>query len=96
MHALGLAHLVAGNYETAAALFKERIQLMPGTDWSRAFLAAALGHLGRIDEAHRIWAEPRTVNPNYSFTGHTGRLPFKNAADVARLAAGLDKAGLPD
>ena len=96
MHALGLAHLVAGNYETAAALFQERIQLMPGTDWSRAFLAAALGHLGKIDEARRIWAEIRTVNPKYSFTEHIGRLPFKDPADVARIAAGLGKAGLLD
>jgi adenylate cyclase len=69
---------------------------MPGTDWSRAFLAAAFGHLGKIDEARRIWAEIRTVNPKYSFTEHIGRLPFKDPADVARIAAGLGKAGLPD
>ena len=95
MHTLGLAHLIAGNYDTAAALFKERIQLKPESDWSRAFLAAALGHLGEIDEARRVWAELRTVNPNYSFTEHVRRLPFENPADVARIAAGLGKAGLP-
>jgi adenylate cyclase len=96
MHTLGLAHLVAGNYDTAAALFRERIQLQPESDWSRAFLAAALGHLGKIDEARRIWAELRTVNPKYSFTEHIGRLPFQNRADVERIAEGLRKAGLLD
>ena len=96
MHSLGVAHLIAGNCETAAALFKERIRLMPGTDWSRAFLAAALGHLGKIDEARHIWAELRTVNPKYSFAEHLGRLPFENRADVERIAEGLSKAGLLD
>ena len=45
MHFLGTAHFVAGNYETAAALFKDRISINPTTDLSRAFLASALGHL---------------------------------------------------
>ena len=46
-HFLGTAYFVAGNYETAAAIFKERIAITPTTDLSRAFLASALGHLGR-------------------------------------------------
>ena len=95
IHFLGLAHLVAGSYETAASLFRERIRLMPETDFSRAFLAAALGHLGEVDEARQIWAEIRAVNPKYSFAEHVGRLPFQNRADVARIAKGLDMAGLP-
>jgi adenylate cyclase len=95
LHFLGLAHLLAGNYEKAAALFKERIRLKPETDFARAFLAAALGHLGEIDEARRIWAEIRTINPKYSFAAHIGRLPFQNRADVERIAGGLSKAGLP-
>ena len=46
-HFLAMAYFVAGAYETAAAIFKERIALTPNTDLSRAFLASALGHLGR-------------------------------------------------
>lgn len=34
------------------------------------------------------------INPGYSFAEHVGRLPFRNQADAARLAEGLDKAGL--
>ncbi len=95
-HWLGTAYLTAGKYETAAAVFKERIRLNPGTDLSRAFLASALGHLGQIDAARQVWRELTGINPNYLFDEHVGRLPFKNPADVDRIREGLTKAGLPD
>ena len=56
LHFLGSAYLVAGKYETAAVVFKQRVLLVPDTDLTRAFLASALGHLGQIDEARQIWA----------------------------------------
>jgi adenylate cyclase len=96
MHFLGTAYLTAGKYETAAALFRERMLLVPETDVSRAFLASALGHLGQVEEARRIWAELKQVNPRYSFNGHIGRLPFRKRADAEGIVAGLAKAGLPD
>jgi adenylate cyclase len=95
-HFLGTAHLVAGQYEAAAAFFRERIRLAPGTDLSRAFLASALGHLGQLDEARQVWRELKEVNPKYTFDEHVGRLPFKNRADVDRIKEGLIKAGLPE
>jgi adenylate cyclase len=96
LHFLGLANLIAGKYETAAALFKQRIALVPGTDFSRSALASALGHLGEVDEARRIWRELEEINPKYSFNEHLGRLPFKRKEDGERLAEGLRKAGLID
>jgi adenylate cyclase len=57
LHLLGVANLLAGKYETAAAALRQRIMLVPGTDFSRAVLASALGHLGDLDEARRIWGE---------------------------------------
>jgi adenylate cyclase len=95
-HFLGTAYLTAGKYEAAAAQFRERILVSPRTDLSRAFLASALGHLGRVEEARAMWAELKAINPAYSFEEHVGRLPFKNPADVASIREGLTKAGLPD
>ena len=69
--------LLAGKYETAAAYFRERIFLVPETDFSRAFLAAALGQMGEVEEARRVWAELKAINPKYSFDEHIGRWPFK-------------------
>jgi len=95
LHYLGTAYLLAGKYETAATLLRQRILLVPGTDFSRAVLASALGHLGEIDEARRIWRELKEINPKYSFSEHFGRQPFKRQEDVRRVAEGLARAGLP-
>ena len=95
LHFLGTAYLLAGKYETAAVLLRQRISLVPGTDFTRAVLASALGHLGEFDEAHRIWRELVEINPKYSFREHFGRQPFR-PEDVERVAAGLAKAGLPN
>jgi adenylate cyclase len=96
MHFLGTAYLVADKFETAAATFRERIRRAPDTDLSRAFLASALGQLGEVEEARRVWAELKKINPKYSFDVHLARLPFRNKADADRIAEGLTKAGLPD
>ena len=94
LHFLGMAYLLAGKYETAVTLFRERIVLVPRTDFSRAPLASALGHLGEVDEARRIWRELMEINPKYSFSEHFGRLPFQRQEDVQRIVDGLAKAGL--
>ena len=93
-HFLGTAYLVAGNYETAAAILKERVAITPTTDLSRALLASALGHLGRAEEARQVWRELKEINPRYSYVDHFGRLPFRNPADADKFTDGLRKAGL--
>ena len=95
IHFLGSAHLVAGQFEAAIDAFRERIRLAPKTDLSRAFLACALGHLGQLDEARRVWTELMDVNPKYSLAEHLARLPFQNVADLDRIKEGLAKAELP-
>jgi adenylate cyclase len=94
LHFLGMAYLLAGKYETAVAVLRERILLVPGTDFSRVLMASALGHLGDVDEARRTWQELKGINPKYSFNEHFSRQPFKNKDDVGRVAEGLAKAGL--
>ena len=63
---------------------------MPGTDFGRVFLASALGYLGEVDEARRIWRELKEINPKYSFREHFSRQPFRQE-DVERVAEGLAK-----
>jgi adenylate cyclase len=75
---------------------RERVRLSPKTDLSRAFLVSALGHLGELDEARRIWSELKVINPRYSLTEHLARLPFQVEADRERIREGVAKAGLPD
>ena len=94
MHFLGSAYLVAGQYEAAAAAFRERIRMAPKTDLSRALLAAALGQLGEVVEAHRVWQELKDLNPKYSFDDHFARLPFQDSEDGEKIKEGLARAGL--
>jgi len=95
-HFIGSACLVAGQYQKAVEAFRERIRLAPGTDLSRGLLVSALGYLGETDEARRVWAELKQVNPNYSFTEHLARLPFGNPSDADRIQEGFAKAGVLD
>ena len=91
---LGMAYFFGGRFETAAALFRERILLMPDTDWSRAYLASALGHLGRVDEARQVWADLMAINPTYVLADRVRR----HAAQPRQIELVLDgarKAGLP-
>jgi adenylate cyclase len=94
LHFLGMAYLLAEKYETAAALLKQRILLVPQTDFSRALLASALGHLGEFEEARRIWGELKEINPSYAFADHVSRQPFRREQDVERIADGLRRGGL--
>jgi tetratricopeptide (TPR) repeat protein len=64
---LDVAHLIAGDYEMAASILRERILLVPEIDMSRAYLSAALGNLGHHDEARQLWSELMRINPAYSF-----------------------------
>ena len=93
MHHLARAYLHAGRYETAAAIFRARIALVPNTDMSRALLCVAVGHLGEIEEAQRVWAELMTINPNYSLERRLSRSWSREAVELKR--EGLRKAGLP-
>ena len=87
---LGMAYLLAGKYETAATLLRQRVVLVPRTDFSRVLLASALGHLGEFEKARQVWAELKEIYPNYAFT--LDRLPFRRREDVERIADGLRKA----
>jgi adenylate cyclase len=92
---LGQAYFFGGRYETAAALFRERILLMPDTDWSRYYLIAALGQLGRADEARAVWAELMAVNPKFVLADRLSR--SFNLIEGYRKAIfdGWRKTGLP-
>lgn len=93
---LAMAHFLMGNYETAALMFRERLFLVSNTDVGRAWLASALGHTGEIEEARKVWAELRQINPDFSIESRLARLKFADPSYQERVMEGLGKAGLPD
>jgi adenylate cyclase len=96
LHFLGTAYLLSGQYQAAVDTFQERIRLIPTTDLSRGYLASALGHLGQIADARRVWDEVKEINPAYTIEDHLARLTFGNPADPARILEGLRLAGLAE
>ena len=86
IHFLGMAYLLAGKYETAAALLRQRIILMPKTDFSRALLTSVLGHLGEVQDARRVWVSS-------SRSTRTTRSPAMSA--VSRSSGKRTSSGLP-
>lgn len=95
-HFIGTAYLLAGRFEDAVQSFEARIQASPNTDLTRGMLIAALGHLGRLEEARRVRADLQAANPRYSFAEHLARLPFKNPQDATMIRQGFEKTGLRD
>ena len=91
---LGRAYFYGGRYETAVALFRERILLMPDTDASRGYLAAALGHLGKVEEARQVWAELMAINPKYVMAERLNRTAVQ-PRQIEMVLDGARKAGLP-
>ncbi len=96
VHFMGMAHLLAGDFETAVLRFKERIAASPATDLSRGFMISALGHLGRVEEAREVRQKLKEINPGYSFSEHVGRLPLQVPAALNMLLDGYKKADLKD
>lgn len=95
LHFLGIAHLVLGHFETAEVHFRERLVLSENSDVSRVMLAATLGHLGRPDDARRLWAEARRLNPRYRFEERIKRLILKPDLDLSIIRQGFEKADIP-
>jgi adenylate cyclase len=94
LHFQALALFQLGQYEKAVGLLKRRLARNPGTDVSRALLAASYGHLGRFDEARAEWREMLRVNPDYSLEYRRKVLPYKNPEDFELIVGGLRKAGI--
>ena len=63
---------------------------------SHAFLASALGHLGRTDEAHRAARDMLDLKPDFAISFIARTLPFKNPAHLEHFQSGLRAAGLPE
>ena len=94
LHFRALASFQLGRYEEAVDLLNQRLTRNPGTDVSRALLAASYGHLGRLDDARAAWHEVLRVNPDYSLEYRRKVLPYKNPDDFELVVKGLRKAGV--
>jgi TolB-like protein/Flp pilus assembly protein TadD len=89
------AHFNLAQFAEAEAALRKRIVRNPNSETTHVLLASLYGHQGRPAEARAAWDEALRINPDYTFAHRRAVLPFRNPADLERMAEGLRKAGLP-
>ena len=83
--------------DEAAVRFALRALAQPSFQWSRyAVLIAALGQLGRQEEARRYLAELSRIRPDFSVAFVRTMHPFSRDMGIDRYYEGLRKAGVPE
>ncbi len=92
-----IALLFAGRYDEALR-WSERAAVIPNRQyWTTAHRVAALGHLGRSDEAEEAVAELLEECPQFSIAYARDKLFFlERPEQLDRYVDGLRKAGVPE
>jgi adenylate cyclase len=89
--ALGL--YFSAEYEASVEVAKRAIRSYPGFPNPYQWLAAALGQLGRIEEAKEALDQAIAIRPTAFERVVRGRLPWMRPEDHAHMVEGLRKAG---
>jgi len=90
--ALSLAYYLKGRYDAAIAEAERNLRETAGATFSRIIVAAAYAEQDRTDDAARVVATIRQLDP--TFDPRTFGTKFLDAVDLERLRDGLHKAGL--
>ena len=84
------------NYEESVMWAKKALR-QPNFQWSRyAVLLSALGHLGRLDEAHKTLTEVLKKREDFSIEFVRSTHLIADADDMSHYLEGLRKAGVPE
>ena len=84
------------DYEAAIAAAKRGIREHPEYPSTYRWLAAALGQVGRIEEAKEALEKAIAVAPAAFEMYVRQRVPWHRAEDYAHMLDGLRKAGMPE
>jgi DNA-binding SARP family transcriptional activator/Tfp pilus assembly protein PilF len=90
-----IAYTFKGDYEKAASFGRRVVKNNPGYSNGYKPLIAALGHLGRQDEAKRYVDKLLALEPTFTVDRFGQTYPFKSSSDRARYMKGLVLAGVP-
>jgi DNA-binding SARP family transcriptional activator/Tfp pilus assembly protein PilF len=91
-----IAYLIKGDYEQAAVYGRRVAKTRPEFVNGYKPLIAALGHLGRRDEAASYVAKLLSLEPNFTVQRFGQVYPFRHAKDREHYMKGLSLAGVPE
>jgi tetratricopeptide (TPR) repeat protein len=95
----GYAEDFLGHYEKAATWQRRCIEANGNYPLSHFHLAAALSHLGRLEEARAAARAGLALDPKFTITGFRANIYGESPTHLAwreRLVDGLRKAWLPE
>ena len=90
---LAIAHYLADRYAEAVAFSLKAVQQRAGFTGGQRIYAASLAQAGRVNEARAALDQLKKLQPDISIAWVEENLPY-NAEAMAKLVAGLRKAGL--
>jgi DNA-binding SARP family transcriptional activator/TolB-like protein len=91
-----IAYALKGDYENAVAVGRRVVTFNPDFSGGYRPLIAALGHLGRLEDAKRYLDKLLKLEPNFSLKLFGDVYPLKRASDRNRFLTGLRMAGVPE
>ena len=86
-----VANFNARRYDEAVAMW-EKLNEPP--IYFYRWIATTYAHMGCIEEARKVGAKYFQAYPNFNFTDHLLRMPFRHEEDRAHYRDGLAKAGI--
>jgi adenylate cyclase len=95
-HALALGHFLAGRYDEASSLAGNALRDNPKYHPGLRVLAASNALAGRLEDAQKVMARLREIDPALRVSDLRILLPLRLPSDAAKYAEGLRKAGLPE
>jgi RHS repeat-associated protein len=91
-----IAHLFAGRFDEASSWAEKALSEFPGFVVAGGVLAASHALAGRMEEAWLAIQQLRRAHPDVRVSSLKNWFPLRRPEDVALLAGGLRRAGLPD
>jgi DNA-binding SARP family transcriptional activator len=91
-----IAHLMGRNYQTAVTIGQRVAKANPGFVNASKPLIAALGHLGKGDQAKPYIEKLLAIEPKFTVKSHGETYPFANDYDRLHYMEGLRLAGVPE
>jgi tetratricopeptide (TPR) repeat protein len=91
-----IAYTFKGDYEKAVSVGRRNVAANPELSNAYKPLIAALGHLGRRDEAAPYVQKLLTLEPSFTAQSFGQAYPFRRPEDRERYVKGLLLAGIPE
>jgi Flp pilus assembly protein TadD len=89
------AHFIAGHYDQAMSSAMMAVENQPNYVLANSLLAASAAHCGQASIARNALGRLLQLEPDLRISKLTDMFPLRRPQDVASLAEGLRKAGLP-